>query len=81
MVIDADWLADNFPIVDEVLREVRQDLPRGYDAVLPKLASGPPGRLPAGLCHGRELVAHTDSELDETRVTATSCRRSRKPRP
>ena len=35
--IDADWLADNFHIVDDVLREVRQDLPRGYDEVLPKL--------------------------------------------
>ena len=36
--IDAEWLADNFHIVEEVLREVRQDLPRGYDEELPKLA-------------------------------------------
>ena len=39
--IDADWLADNFHIIDEVLREIRLDLPRGYDAVLPKLATPP----------------------------------------
>jgi len=26
----AEWLADNFHIVDDQLREVRDDLPRGY---------------------------------------------------
>ena len=45
--IDADWLADNFHIVDEVLREVRQDLPRGYDEVLPKLGSRRSRAIPA----------------------------------
>ena len=50
--IDADWLADNFHIVDEVLREVRQDLPRGYDAVLPKLDGGPALGLSPGLRPG-----------------------------
>ena len=25
----AEWLVDNFPIVDEQLREIRDDLPRG----------------------------------------------------
>ena len=28
--IDADWLADNFHIVEDVLREIKQDLPSGY---------------------------------------------------
>ena len=50
--IDADWLADNFHIVDEVLREVAQDLPRGYDAVLPKLAVAPARGLSPGLRPG-----------------------------
>ncbi|HEY2894223.1 MAG TPA: hypothetical protein VGJ16_08425, partial [Pirellulales bacterium] len=27
---DAEWLLDNFFIVEEVLREVRKDLPHGY---------------------------------------------------
>ena len=47
--IDAEWLVDNFHIVEEVLREIRQDLPRGYDAELPSWPSaGPaiPGSTP-----------------------------------
>ncbi|MEO8162940.1 MAG: hypothetical protein ABI590_04085, partial [Ilumatobacteraceae bacterium] len=36
----AEWLVDNFPIVDEQLREIRDDLPRDYYRKLPKLAEG-----------------------------------------
>src|SRR5262249_23658620 len=36
--LDAEWLADNYHIVEDVLREIRQDLPQGYDQELPKLA-------------------------------------------
>src|SRR5580704_3762170 len=36
----AEWLVDNFYIVEEQLREIRDDLPRGYYRRLPKLASG-----------------------------------------
>ena len=67
--IDADWLADNFHIVHEVLREVRQDLPRGYDAVLPKLGVRPLSGYPRVYALALSLVSHTDSELDETRIT------------
>ncbi|MGC8642595.1 MAG: GH36-type glycosyl hydrolase domain-containing protein, partial [Isosphaeraceae bacterium] len=66
--IDADWLADNFHIIDDVLREVRLDLPRGYDAILPKLASPPVAGYPRVYALGLTLVAHTDSELDEPRI-------------
>src|SRR5688572_1245485 len=38
---DAEWVLDNYYIVAEVFREVRQDLPRGYYDELPFLASGP----------------------------------------
>jgi cyclic beta-1,2-glucan synthetase len=37
----ADWLVDNFHIVDEQLREIRDDLPPGYYRELPKLAESP----------------------------------------
>src|SRR4029077_8148688 len=36
----AEWLVDNFHIVDEQLREIKNDLPAGYYRMLPKLASG-----------------------------------------
>ncbi|WP_165228403.1 GH36-type glycosyl hydrolase domain-containing protein [Aquisphaera insulae] len=67
--IDADWLADNFPIVDEVLREIRLDMPRGYDAVLPKIGVPPLAGYPRVYAVALALVAHTDSELDENRIT------------
>src|SRR4051812_37554671 len=67
--IDADWLADNFHIVDDTLREVVQDLPGGYDVVLPKLGTGPLAGYPRVYAVALTLVAHTDSELDEARIT------------
>src|SRR5580693_9784173 len=36
--IDAEWLVDNFHFIADSLREVRHDLPPGYDELLPKLA-------------------------------------------
>src|SRR5262245_4960389 len=38
---DAEWLLDNFHIVEDTLREIRVDLPRGYYRKLPKLSDGP----------------------------------------
>ena len=67
--IDADWLADNFHIVDDVLREVRQDLPRGYDEVLPKLGVPPLLGFPRVYALAVTLIAHTDSELDEPKIS------------
>src|ERR1700691_2176740 len=36
----AEWLVDNFFIVEEQLREIRDDLPASYYRRLPKLAAG-----------------------------------------
>ena len=44
----AEWLVDNFHIVEEQLREIRDDLPADYYRELPKLADGPPRGLPSG---------------------------------
>ena len=67
--IDAEWFADNFHIIVEVLREVRQDLPTGYYSELPKLAPAEVRGYPRVYALALALVAHTDSELDETRIT------------
>ena len=47
----AEWLVDNFFVVDEQLREIRDDLPVGFYKELPSLADGPLAGLPAGLRH------------------------------
>ena len=67
--IDAEWLADNFYIVEEVLREIKQDLPSGYYSELPKLAIGEVRGYPRVYTLALALGAHTDSELDEARIT------------
>ena len=66
--LDAEWLCDNFHIIEEVLREVRLDLPRGYDKELPKLSGRPLRGYPRVYALALALVAHTDSELDEARL-------------
>src|SRR2546422_433308 len=60
----AEWLVDNFHIVEEQVREIREDLPRGYYRELPKLAAGPFKNYPRIYAFCVELIAHTDSHLD-----------------
>ena len=60
----AEWLVDNFHIVDEQLREIRDDLPAGYYRELPKLAGGPFQGYPRVFGLVWAFVAHTDSRFD-----------------
>src|ERR1022692_4738273 len=60
----ADWLVDNFHIVDEQLREIRDDLPKGFYRELPKLASGHLEGFPRVYGVAWAFVAHTDSRFD-----------------
>src|SRR5919112_3355304 len=60
----AEWLVDNFHIVEEQLREIREDLPRGYYLELPKLKAGAPAGYPRIYAVALSLIAHTDSRLD-----------------
>jgi cyclic beta-1,2-glucan synthetase len=62
---EAEWLLDNFYVIEEVLREVQHDLPRGYYHELPALADGPCAGLPRVYALAVTLLAHTDSSLNE----------------
>lgn len=61
---DAEWLLDNFYVVEEHFHEVEEDLPPKYFAELPKLGNGEPRvyRL------AKELIHHTDGLLDEPTI-------------
>lgn len=61
---EAEWLMDNFYIVEEQLREIRHDLPGSYYRELPKTENGKPRVYELA----RELIIHTDSSLDESMV-------------
>ena len=60
----AEWLVDNFHIAEEQIREIRDDLPRGFYRQLPKLAEGPLSGYPRVFGIAWAFVAHTDSLFD-----------------
>ena len=60
----AEWLIDNFHVVEKQIREIRADLPLGYYRQLPKLASGPFVGYPRVFGVAWAFVAHTDSLFD-----------------
>ena len=57
----AEWLLDNFHLVEQQLRQIRDDLPPGYYRQLPKLADGPFAGYPRVFGLTWAYVAHTDS--------------------
>src|SRR5438128_590927 len=60
----AEWLVDNFHIVEEQVREIREDLPKSYYHELPKLGEGDFKKYPRIYALSVALIAHTDSHLD-----------------
>ncbi|HTC16054.1 MAG TPA: hypothetical protein VK695_09680, partial [Steroidobacteraceae bacterium] len=60
----AEWLLDNYHLVEEQIREIRQDLPPGFYRLLPKLSNGPFEGYPRVLGVAWAFVAHTDSRFD-----------------
>ena len=79
----AEWLVDNFHVVEEQIREIRDDLPRGFYRQLPKLsdraARGLSARLRAGLgvrrAH-RQPLRPADARAGSCAPTS-ACSRSR----
>ncbi len=57
----AEWLLDNYHLVEQQLRQIRDDLPPGYYRQLPKLSDGPFAGYPRVLGLTWGYVAHTDS--------------------
>ena len=60
----AEWLIDNFYVAQEQIREIRDDLPRGFYRGLPKLAEGPFQGYPRVFGVAWAFVAHTDSRFE-----------------
>jgi cyclic beta-1,2-glucan synthetase len=60
----AEWLVDNFHIVEDQVREIKDDLPAGFYSKLPKLADGPLAGYPRVFGVAWAFVAHTDSRFD-----------------
>ncbi len=66
----AEWLLDNFHLVEAQLQQIQEGVPHRYYADLPKLADKPLQGLPRVYGIAWAYVAHTDSVLDPVLFTA-----------
>jgi len=64
----AEWLLDNFHLVEGEIRDTRRDLPRDYYRQLPKLASRERAGVARVYAMALELIRHTDGRLDQQRL-------------
>ncbi|MDR3470645.1 MAG: glucoamylase family protein [Devosia sp.] len=60
----AEWVLDNYHLIEAQIREIREDLPPGYYRQLPKLAEGPFAGYPRVFGLAWAFIAHTDSHFD-----------------
>ncbi len=60
----AEWILDNFHVVDEQLRGIRDHLPKSYYRTLPKIAAGHLAGYPRVYGLAWAYVAHTDSRFE-----------------
>ena len=61
---EAEWLLDNYYLVERQIHDIRADLPPGYYRQLPKLADGPFAGYPRVFGLIWAFIAHTDSRFD-----------------
>jgi cyclic beta-1,2-glucan synthetase len=66
----AEWLIDNYHLVEKQLRQIGSDLPPGYYRQLPKLTVGPFAGYPRAFGIAWAYVAHTDSSFDVEMLVA-----------
>ena len=60
----AEWLLDNFYLIEEQIRTAKRHLPKGYSRELPRLASGPSAMLPRVYDLAFEVISHGDGRVD-----------------
>ncbi|MEO6757969.1 MAG: hypothetical protein ABIO24_00840, partial [Saprospiraceae bacterium] len=60
----AEWLLDNFYLIEEQIQMARRHLPPGYSRELPCLSNGPSAGLPRIYDIVLELIAHVDAQID-----------------
>jgi cyclic beta-1,2-glucan synthetase len=65
----AEWLLDNFYLIEEQIRSTRRLLPRSYSRELPRLVGGTTVQVPRIYSIALELVAHTDGRIDSVSLT------------
>ncbi|MCF8058785.1 MAG: hypothetical protein K9K67_05785 [Bacteriovoracaceae bacterium] len=59
-----EWIIDNYHIVEDQIREIKEDLPEKYYLELPKVKSGSLAGFPRVYAIALALVAHSDSHIN-----------------
>ena len=60
----AEWLLDNFYLIEEQISTAKRHFPKGYSRALPRLANGPSAGLPRVYDIALETIAHGDGRVD-----------------
>ncbi len=66
----AEWLLDNFYLIEEQIRTARRHLPRSYSRELPRLGNGPAASFPRVYGIALELISHVDGRVDAVSLNA-----------
>ncbi|MDD5091124.1 MAG: cyclic beta 1-2 glucan synthetase, partial [Candidatus Wallbacteria bacterium] len=66
----AEWLHDNFYLIEEQIQMARRHLPRGYSRELPRLQNGQSAGLPRVYDIVLEFLSHVDAQIDSEPLKA-----------
>jgi hypothetical protein len=65
MVPAAEWLLDNYYVIEEQVKDIKTNLSKGYYGELPILKAGHLRGYPRVYAIALELISHTDGSIDE----------------
>jgi cellobiose phosphorylase len=60
----AEWLLDNFYVIEDHIRMCRRHLPRAFQRELPWLMDGDAAKYPRVYALAKELICHVDGQID-----------------
>ena len=65
----AEWLLDNFYLIEEQIYTGKKHLPKGYSKALPRLLKGDSADLPRVYDMAVEIISHSDGHIDINSLT------------
>jgi len=66
----AEWLLDNYFLIEEQIQMARRHLPKSYSQELPRLHAGASAQLPRVYDIVLELISHVDAQIDVEHLSA-----------
>ena len=66
----AEWILDNFYLIEEQIQIAKRHLPKGYSRELPCLLNSPSAGLPRVFDIVLELISHVDAQIDSASLSA-----------